>query len=131
MRRSLYSYSKHIPLPSSLKLLRKIKVSTNPDCVSYHQQSTYVGSRTKIVEQVGLESKEAVKLLELPYRANSVLIHNNFLYVLGHLDEEPWCILVFDLAGTLVRQWNYGSTTDSNLNKMCIVNGQIVVCNSR
>lgn len=115
-------------MPTSLKLLRKVKVASNPDSVVHHHQSTFVGLRNCTVARIADDSQHAVKFLDTIQNPYGVAIHNDLLYILGYRQSKPHSIRVCDISGALVREWSH-SATSGGMNKICVVNEQIVVCN--
>ena len=107
--------------PTSMKLLREVKLPSHPHSVCQHGEVTYTGLENNSVMKISRD--DVSQFVKLGHWGSSVCVHQDLIYVLmARIDE----IRVYNLSGELVRSWNHTSNS-RNFNKLRIMGDKVVV----
>lgn len=112
-----------LALPTSLELIREIKVNNMPSAVCQSDGQTFVGKADGNIDSVD-EHGSVSNLVNLGNDVIGLLVHDNKLYSL--VSGRPQQVYVHDMRGQLLYTWTHADDRTS-ARQMAIVNNELVI----
>ena len=111
--------------PTSMNLLRTTIVGSRPICICVHDGVTYIGNDSlNTIERITGDGNVQRSFIKQKAIVSSLKVFHNELYAL--VRESGFKIKVFDLNGTLMREWPHVDTRNY-LNKLGICGDRVVL----
>lgn len=117
-----------VQLPTSLQLMRTLKVGRQPLSVCHHNGMTYVGNdEDYTIERINADGEIQNNFIKLNGTGSSVKILNGELYVaVCDWISFEFTVRVFDLNGREQRNWEH-EDSDNFLNQLGVYGDDIIL----